>query len=234
MSGIGSKARVALPEAINATGLAAQRAARERIAARFNQRGTRAFFDRGVVFRKAWPSKPRASLSVGVQGAWPTSATARASAILARHESGGSRSSDATYSLGGKRGLTVGGFYLPATGQRTATRNPPRGLYPRNIGALMRRDASGQTYYAKSSKAKGSVRAGTRSQRAYYVVPRVGIFERLVGLFGSRGSRPLWFFSRRVTTAPRTDFVRVAIIAAGANWLPSARAAVAKALASAR
>lgn len=225
LSAIGRQAPFALSVAINNTGLQAQRAVRAEIPRRFAVRGTGAFFDRGIVFKRGTKRQPAAQLLIGVTGAWPGTATGRASAILARHEEGGARQSTQTVNAGGR--LVEAGFFLPGPGLRTRSANPPRRLYPSAIGATLRRQVSGELAYASNTKGRGARR------KAYYVVPRVGIFERGTGGLGSR-SRPIWFFSRSIRTAPRTGFQDTAQASIDGAWAQQVRQAIGDALATAR
>jgi hypothetical protein len=225
LAAIGRQAPFALSLGINNTGLRAQRAARGEIARSFALRGTGTFFDRGVVFKRGTKAQPSAQLSIGVEGGWPGTATKRASAMLARHEEGGTRSSTQTVNAGGSQ--VPAGFFLPGPGLRTRGSNPPRALYPSAIGATLRRQVSGTQAYASSTKGRG------RNRAAYYVVPNVGIFERKGGGLGSR-SRPIWFFSRRVRTAPLTGFRAMADDTIDDVWTIEIRRAIAQALETAR
>jgi hypothetical protein len=225
LAAIGRQAPFALSLGINNTALAAQRAARSEISRSFALRGTGTFFDRGVVLERGTKRNPIASLTIGVEGGWPGTATKRSSAILARHEEGGSRESTAVVRAGSS--LVPAGFFLPGPGLRTRSTNPPRSLYPSAIGATLRRQVSGAQGYAKDVKGRGAKRA------AYYVIPRVGIFERKSGGLGTR-SRPIWFFARRVATAPRTGFRALAADIIDDRWSIEIRAAIAQAVATAR
>jgi hypothetical protein len=227
--GIGRQAPFALSLAINNTGLAAQKAARGEVARSFSLRGTGTFFDRGVVFNRGTKAKPTAVLSVGVDSATKGGATARASMILARHEQAGTRESTEVVRAGGK--LVEAGFFLPGPGLRTASTNVPRRLYPSAIGATIRVDPAGKAYYASNVKQKGR---GQRQVRdAYFVIPRVGIFQRQSGGLGSK-VRPIWFFARRVRTPARTGFQRMAEETIEDRWEIEARNAIARALETAR
>lgn len=226
LNAIGRQAPFALSLGINNTGLRAQKAARGEVARSFALRGTSAFFDKGVVFRRGTKAKPNAELSVAQEsGAWPRTATKRASAILARHEESSRRESTQTVNAGGRQ--VPAGFFLPGPGLRGPGTNPPRSLYPSAIGATLRRQVDGTQAYAKSTKGRGAKRA------AYYVVPRVGIFERKSGGLGSR-SRPIWFFARRVSTAPRTGFRAIADDTIEDVWSIEMRGAIARAIETAR
>jgi len=231
LKAIGRQAPFALSLGINTLGLEAQHRVLKRIDSVFHMRGTSRFFERGVVFRKGSKSSPNATLTIGVDGAWPRSATQRASAILARHESGSSRTSDQQFKASG--GLVPGGFFIPAKGMRSATSNPARALYPRNIGALTRRDVDGKAMYAKSTKTSGSKRKGTKETRSYFVIPNVGIFERSNNGQQQRhgnSARPVWFFSRRVATPARTRFQETADNTISDEFETFMKAAIARAL----
>jgi hypothetical protein len=225
LAAIGRQAPFALSLGINNTGLAAQTAVRQAIRTNFAIRGTGAFFDRGVVFQRGTKAKPEAALFIGVEGGWPRMATKRASAILARHEQGGQRESTAVVKAGNQ--LVPGGFFLPGPGLRSRGANPPRSIYPSAIGATLRRQVSGEQRYAKDVKGRGAKRA------AYYVIPRVGIFERKSGGLGTR-SRPIWFLSRTVRTAPRTDFESTAQRTVDDVWSLKVSAAIGQAMETAR
>lgn len=230
LAAIGRQAPFAVSLGVNNLGLAAQRAAQAEVKRAFSLRGTASFFEKGVVFKRGTKSSPTATLSIGVEGAWPGTATKRASAILARHEEGGRRESTERVKAGGQ--LVEAGFFLPGPGLRTPSTNVPRRLYPANLGATLRRNPSGEQYYAASTKQRGRGRMQARA--SYFVIPRVGIFERQrIGGFGS-GLRPIWFFSRSVRTAPRTGFREAADDVIVTRFDDYLREAIGIALATAR
>jgi len=222
---IGRQAPFALSLGLNNLGLAAQIRARQKARQAFSMRGTSTFFDKGIVFTRGTKARPTAELSIGVEGAWPGTATKRASAILARHEEGGARQSTAV--VRSSSGLVPAGFFLPGPGMRTGGANPSRKLYPSAIGATLRRQVSGEQRYAKDVKGRGAKRS------AYYVVPNVGIFERKSGGLGSR-SRPIWFFARRVATPARTGMREAADATITELFDAKMSAAITQAMATAR
>ena len=227
--GIGRQAPFALSLAINNTGLKAQKAVRAEVARSFSLRGTASFFDRGVVFTRGTKGKPMAELMIGVSSGAKGGATARASAILARHEEAGSRESTEVVRAGSK--LVPAGFFLPGPGMRTASTNVPRRLYPAAIGATIRTEPSGKAYYASNVKERG--RGARKVRDAFFVIPRVGIFQRQSGGLGSK-VRPIWFFARRVSTPARTGFRNMAEEAIEDHWEIEARKAIARAMETAR
>lgn len=226
---IGRQAPFALSLAINNTGLMAQKAARGEVARSFALRGTGSFFDRGVVFKRGTKAIPMAELMIGVDSASKGGATARAGAILARHEESGARESSDVVRAAGK--LVPAGFFLPGPGMRTRSTNVPRKLYPSAIGATIRLDPSANAYYASNIKQKG--RGAKQVRDAYFVIPRVGIFQRQSGGLGSK-VRPIWFFARRVRTPARTGFQRMAEETIEDRWEGEARKAIAHAMETAR
>ena len=226
---VGRQAPFALSLAINNTGLKAQQAVRQEVARSFSLRGTGSFFDKGVVFKRGTKSKPMAELMIGVSGGAKGGATARATAILARHEEAGSRESTEVVRAGSQ--LVPAGFFLPGPGLRTPSTNVPRRLYPAAIGATIRLEPSGKAYYASTVKERG--RGQRKVRDAYFVIPRVGIFQRQSGGLGSK-VRPIWFFARRVRTPARTGFQRMADETIEDHWEIEARKAIAHAMATAR
>lgn len=236
LKAIGKQASYALMLGVNNTGLAAQHETLKHANRALNMRGTQRFFEKGVVFRKGTKAKPEATLSIGVDGAWPGTATLRATAILRRHEDPQTRTSNQVFKAGNTQ--VESGFFLPARGMRTNSTNPPRSVYPRNIGALTRRDVDGSRIYASSKKSKGSVKKGTKETRSYYVIPRVGIFERqsssAMQLSGKSRGRPIWFFSRTVRTPARTGFEATATATIEREFLTHLSKGIDKALATAK
>lgn len=134
-----------------------------------------------------------------VEGSGGPSSEARLRRMIYRHEDGGT---------------SEGNFFLPARGLRTSTTNPPRSLYPKNLGIEPRRRIEG-----------GFTRAQQQGKQGAYVVPGVGIFQRLTsdrvstrrrtadgrsflatGRNSTRGTRPLWWFKQRITLRPRLRF----------------------------
>jgi hypothetical protein len=224
---LGQNAAEAARISMNLIGEHMQRSMRGELPKRFTFRGTGDAFARAVVLQKA--SKGRMSTVAGLgniisfqrrtgvretavlkvgsdQGGTKATATRNLGVILARHEEAGSRTSNEAYRAGNQ--TFIGGFFIPSKTLRTNTTNPPRALYPRNIGIKMRREADGSSYYSKSkrkttfSRKSGQLKLG----ESFYAIPEVGIFRRQDSIGpkvkGQRGE-PLWWFNKRVRTPAR-------------------------------
>ena len=199
---LGDDAPHALRIATTQIGEHAQRTMRSRLSERFTFRGTAAGFQKAVVFqspREAARRKIAATLKVGsAQGGTKATATRNLGVILARHEDGGERTARQLYRMGNGKVITAG-FFLPASGLRTSSANPPRAMYPTSIGAQIRSDPAGNAYFASGTK-KGSKRRGTG---ASYFATEQGIFRRKHTQFGRAEVDAIWWFRKRVRTAPR-------------------------------
>lgn len=210
---LGPDAGAALRLMSNAIGEHAQRAMRGRLPQVFTFRGTQATAEKAIVFQAAKhenPTRTQAILKVGSDvGGTKATGTRRFGQILARHEEAGVRSSGEVFRM--SNGQTfVGGFFIPDRSIRSASANPPKALYPVNIGAKLRRDPAGAEYYAKSKRKTRTVKGEVKRGESFYVIPNVGIFRRRQSQFGSlRGSsvmsegEPLWWFHRQVRTPAR-------------------------------
>jgi hypothetical protein len=193
---IGRQAPFALATGITKTIQEAQRAMKVQVKNTFTLRGTESLFTNTVKAKFATKTKPEGNIRIeGPETI--TGPSGRISNIVLRHEDGGSKTSSATYASGRK--VFVGGFYLPAKGAR-----PPRSLYPSNIGAQLRRDASGKSYLASSQKGRKRVRGQEGREKSYFATAK-GIYERRH--FGSTSAvRLLWAFERKITLKPRLKF----------------------------
>jgi hypothetical protein len=179
------------------------------IGKRFTFRGTATAFKRAVVWQRPKETARRTiqgTLRVGSDsGGTKATATTNLGRILARHERTETRQAQSTtlsqlFKMGGQ--LIEGGFFLPAKGLRTATSNPPRALYPRNVGVAMRRDVDGRMMFASGTK-KGSKRKGNGV--SYFATPR-GIFRRRHSGFGRGSAEAIWWFRKFVRTPARLGF----------------------------
>lgn len=202
---LGADAPHAVRIATTQLGEHAQRQMRAQIGSRFAFRGTLAGFQKAIVFqapRESAKRTIRGVLKVGSDtGGTKATATRNLGVILARHEEADTRSENQqTYYDGRGRPMTGLGFFIPAPGLRTASQNVPRSMYPKAIGAAMRRDASGNYILAKGTK-KGSKKKG---QGQSFFATRKGIFRRRHTLFGGRVEvEAVWWFRRSIRTPAR-------------------------------
>jgi len=187
----------------NWVGLEAQGEMRRQIGTRFSFRGTKDGFEKAIVFQQATEGGRKAQkalLKVGGPGGFSGSRTQKLGVILARHEEAETRTeSGQTFYDGRGRAMTGLGYFVPANGLRTSSTNPPRSLYPRNIGAAMRRDVDGNYFLAKGTK-KGSKAKGSGVS---FFATRNGIFKRRHTGFGRADVQAIWWFARRVRTPAR-------------------------------
>ena len=201
---LGADAPHALRIATTLLGERAQRTMRAQIGDRFNFRGTKAGFDRAIVFqapRETAKRKVEGVLKVGSDtGGTKATATRNLGVILARHEEADTRSQNSqTFYDSRGRPMTGMGFFVPAPGLRTSSTNPARGTYPRAIGAAMRRQPDGSQILAKGTK-KGSKKKGNGIS---YFATRKGIFSRRHTAFGQADIQPVWYFVRSIRTPAR-------------------------------
>ncbi len=202
---LGQDAPHAVRIATTQIGEHAQRQMRAQIGSRFSFRGTLAGFQKAIVFqapRESAKRKIQGVLKVGSEtGGTKATATRNLGVILARHEDADTRSQNQqTYYDGRGRPMTGLGFFIPAPGLRTASQNVARSMYPRAIGAAMRKDASGNYVLAKGTK-KGSKKKGAGQS---FFATRKGIFRRRHTLFGGRVEvQAVWFFRSSVRTPAR-------------------------------
>ena len=205
---LGERARKQIPFALalanTKTARAGQRAMQARMPRVFNLRGSETLFRNAVKAKAA--TKRDLVANVRIEG--PETAkgpNARISRMIMRHEKGGPRFSDAVYRVNGT--MRALGFYLPAKGLRTPATNVPRKLYPVNIGALLRRDVDGSSYFANSQKGRKRQRGKefTGRERSYFATV-TGIYERRH--FGPNRSalRRIWAFEPRIVLKPRLGF----------------------------
>ena len=209
LAALGKDAPHAIRIATTNIGEHAQRVMRAQIGQRFTFRGTSSGFQKAIVFQKPKDTATRkiqGVLKVGSdQGGTKSTATRNLGVILARHEEADTRhENQQTFYDGRGRPMTGLGFFLPAKGLRTSSSNVPRNLYPRNIGAAMRRDASGGYILAKGT------RKGTRKRPngESFFATRNGIFRRRHSLmqtaFGGRVQvEAVWWFRSRIRTPAR-------------------------------
>lgn len=205
LQAMGKNAKAATQLWANSVGEHMQRTMRVRLPDRFHLRGTASQFSNAIVFQRARMQATGAStreiqavLRVGSDGAGKSTATFKLGRLLARYEEADTRSSTAAFRTSTGRNF-VAGFFIPAPGLRTPTTNPPRRLYPTNIGAQMRIDAGGTLTYSKGTR-KGSKAKGNGES---YFATEKGIFRRRHSAFGSAKPDPIWWFSKRVRTPAR-------------------------------
>jgi hypothetical protein len=200
LAGIGKAAPKATRLWCNWIGLEAQGEMRKQIGSRFSFRGTSEGFEKAIVFSQAKASgarKDKAELTVGGPG-FGGSRTQKLGVILARHEEANTRTSTSQiFRTTGNQSTT--GFFLPAKGLRTTSTNPPKALYPRNIGVSARRRVDGGEFFAGGSK-KGSKKKGTGV--SFFATDK-GIFRRRHTSFGSADVEAIWWFRSRVKTPAR-------------------------------
>lgn len=205
LAGIGkTQSKKAVRLWANWCGLEMQGEMRRQIPQRFNFRGTAEGFKQAIVFSRAQTKGDRelsAHLTVGGPGTFSKSRTQKLGMILARHESGETRvETNQTFYNGRGQAMTGLGFFLPAKGLRTATQNPPRQMYPVNIGAALRLTPESTPILAKGTK-KGSKAKGTGVS---FFATRQGIFRRKHTRFGGRVEvEAIWWFRRTIRTPAR-------------------------------
>lgn len=201
LDGMGKNSKKATQRWVNWIGIGAQAEMRKALPTRFHMRGTTEGFERAVVFTAAQRRGTRdraAELHIGGPG-FGQSRTQKLGVLLARHEADNQRSNDGQVYFDGRgRAMTGLGFFLPAKGLRTNTQNPPRKLYPANIGAALRLSPDSRLYLAKGTKNKKGAQFATS-----YFATRKGIFRRVHSLFGRSTPELVWFFKRTVKTPAR-------------------------------
>lgn len=202
---LGADAPHAVRIATTQIGEHAQRQMRAQIGSRFAFRGTLAGFQKAIVFqapRESAKRTIRGVLKVGSDtGGTKATATRNLGRILARHEEADQRTESGQVFFNGQgKAMTGLGFFIPAPGLRTPSQNPPRRMYPANIGAAMRLDAGGKLVLASGTK-KGSKKKGTGES---FFATRKGIFRRRHTLFGGRVEvEAVWWFRRSIRTPAR-------------------------------
>lgn len=199
----------AIALALNHTANDVQAAVRATLPQRFTIRSsvTLNFFNRMIKIATAdRATKQVHAVTVGIAGPASGSigAEAQKAALLARHE------------LGGVHTAPV--FFLPAPGLRTASSNIPKALYPVNLGLTQRKLIAG-----------GSAAGGSQGKRRTYVVPGVGIFQRI----SKDETDLLWLFRQRITLKPRLGFTTTATATIETRWIPNFAAAFAQAISTA-
>ena len=204
---LGKDAPHAVRIAVTDIGEQAQASIQAGMGKRFTFRGTAAAFKQAVIWQRPKETAKRTiqgTLRVGSgTGGTKATATANLGRILARFENDGTRHATATtmaqlFRTSGNN-LIEGGFFLPANGLRTNTANPPKALYPRNVGVAMRRGVDGRMFYAKGTK-KGSKRTGNGVS---YFATGKGIFRRKHTGFGRASVEAIWWFRKTVRTPAR-------------------------------
>lgn len=206
LAAIGRQAPFAIALGITTTVKEAQLAMQAQMPRAFKLRGTEALFRKAVKVKTASKSRPEGD--VRIEGPETVKGPdARISRMILRHEDGGSSQSDAMYRLTDGR-MKAMGFFLPAKGLRSSASNPPRKLYPRNIGIASRATADGSRIFASSRKGRKVVRGQEQREFSYFVSSRGGVYERRV--FGSGSAiRLLWWLRREVSHQPRLRFYEV-------------------------
>lgn len=202
---LGKDAPHAVRIATTQIGEHAQRQMRGQMGQRFSFRGTLSQFQKAVVFqapRESATRKIQGVLKVGSDtGGTKATATRNLGRILARHEEADQRTESGQVFFNGQgKAMTGLGFFIPAPGLRTPSQNPPRRMYPANIGAAMRLDAGGKLVLASGTK-KGSKKKGTGES---FFATRHGIFRRRHTGFGGRVDvEAVWWFRRSIRTPAR-------------------------------
>lgn len=209
----------------------AQRAVQARMPRAFTLRGTEALFRKAVKITTATKSRPEGN--VRIEGPeTPKGPDARVSRIILRHEEGGVKDSAAMYRVSATGQMRPLGFFLPASGLRTANASVPKKYYPRNIGAATRKNVEGTSFFADSRKGKKVQRGQAQREFSYFVTPK-GIYERRV--FGSGSAvRPLWFFNTQIRLTPRLQFFETVERVSDERFVPNIRAAIDEAIRTAR
>jgi hypothetical protein len=201
---LGADAPHALRIATTLLGERAQREMRQQMGNRFSFRGTKAGFDKAVVFqapRETAKRKVSGTLKVGSDtGGTKATATRNLGILLARHEEADTRTETGqTFFDGRGRPLTGLGFFVPAKGLRTTSANPPRKMYPSSIGASLRTTPDNRVILAKGTK-RGSKKTGWKVS---YFATRKGIFMRRPSGVGGDVVEPIWYFVRSIRTPAR-------------------------------
>lgn len=199
---LGRQGPFALAAGITMTVKQAQTSMQNRMPQAFHLRRTEQLFRQAVKATFATKAKPEGNVRIEGPQSGAISTAARVAGMILRHEEGGTKTSSAFFRAGNK--LLPMGFYLPTKGLRTANQNPPRAIYPANIGATLRVDPSGKAYYAASQKGRKRQRGAAGREKSYFVTEK-GIFERRhLGSFSA--VRLLWAFERSITLPPRLKF----------------------------
>lgn len=197
---LGTEAKHAVRMAANSIGEHMQRSMQREIPKRFTMRGTAAGFKEAIVFSKAIPgrtNRAHAVLTVGSESPG-RSRTKMLGNILARHETADTRTSSESVRLTSGATQQVG-FFIPANGLRTSTTGVPKSLFPKAIGATMRREVDGSFGYAKGVRRTTKKKVGER-----FVVTEQGIFRQRFSADLRKGNmEPIWWFSKRVRTPAR-------------------------------
>ncbi len=200
----------ALALALNRTAEERQHAMRERIVTALTVRHPSAanLFRQSVRFARedrADIKKAKYSAEVKVIGRDTPAERAqyrRFGAMILRHEEGGRRTAQTMVRVG-NRGMPA--FYLPAN--RDTVR---RADYPRNIGAVARKEVDGRSIFAKSKRRTRKVKGDHVRGVSYYTVPlgpdgRGVIFKRWQ--FGNQMSKsqPVWWLKPTVNLRPQLN-----------------------------
>lgn len=214
---LGDDADAAARIAVTGIGEHMQAKMRAELPNRFRFRGTLSQFNNAVVFQAPKVTQKKTIegvLRVGTEHAQGSkaSATNRLGAILARHEEGGERTASNSIRL--STGAThSAGFFIPSGALRSSSQNPPRAMYPANVGAVLRNgDGKGMgSYYAKSVR-KTRKSSGVTIMGESFVITEKGIFRWKHGFGGTTNrhggtffdrAEPMWWFTRRIRTPRR-------------------------------
>ncbi|MGH7635796.1 MAG: hypothetical protein ACRENC_18865, partial [Gemmatimonadaceae bacterium] len=192
--------------ALNRTALDFQSAMRTALPQRCTIRSsvTLNFFTRMIKIAtvdRATKQFPTVTISIAGPSSGSIGAQAQKAQLLARHELGGVH--------------TAPLFFIPAPGLRSASSNIPKALYPVNLGLTPRKLIAG-----------GSTGGGTQGKRRTYVVPGVGIFQRI----SKDETDLLWLFRQRIVLKPRLGFYATAQATVQSRWIPNFSRAFAEAI----
>lgn len=231
LAAIGRQAPFAVALAITRTVKEAQVAMQAQMPRAFHLRGTEALFRKAVKVQTA--SKSRLEGNVRIDGPETVKGQdARISRMILRHEEAGAAHSDAMYRLTDGR-MKALGFHLPAKGLRSSAANPPRKLYPRNIGIASRATADGSRIFASSRKGRKVVRGQDQREFSYFVTSRGGVYERRV--FGSGSAvRLIWWLRRDVAHQPRLRFFETVELKVDERYRPNLLDAIDEAMQTAK
>lgn len=204
LQGLGRQAPFALSKGVNDSIRTAQREMQASVPKNFTLRSpnTARLFSRAV--KATFTTKQNLTGDIRIEG--PETALGpdrRINQMLLRHETGGQHTNQTLYRVG--QSMAPLGFFLPEKGLRTAGGAIPRKLYPVNIGVQGRRDPSGATIFANSSRGRLRQR-GQQGRELSYFANENGVFERRhFGRFSA--IRKIWSFSKNIRLRPRLHFV---------------------------
>lgn len=200
----------AIAEAINATANDGQRAARKNIVSSLTIAPSRIQFMTRLVkiekyTRSSGSNIQPIAITVEAPGLSLGKERDRIVSMLERHERGGVHIAPNEP------------FFIPTKALRSGdTDLVPRAMYPSFLGLADRRGVAGETipggrrgavrtFLGSKISNKGRRTAGLKGLGGTFLVPNVGIFQR-IGT-GQRDVRMIWSFRRRISIPPRLEYV---------------------------